>query len=559
MEANDLEYASLKKRLRPIEERTGLGESAAFLYWFLLNVYRLDETEARDSICDHANDKGIDGIYIDHNSEEIHFLQSKLRQGKKSPRVGDVGPKNLMGSVQQFDSAAKVSTVLQGNAHSDLKSLLRRADVSEMVKNNYSLIGVYVTNELHNDDSRAYASLTPAIRIMDREAIADRVIDLESNESKKSEFTFDTSYVDPMSMQAGTGNSTAEMYVFPAKALQLVHMEGVSDGSLFHANVRYTLGNTTVNRSIKQSITTQDTHGSFVLFHNGIIILCTDIDDTTPGEITIKNYSVVNGAQSLTSFHDNKAKLTDDLRVLVRIVKVQDEVLASKITHNSNNQNAIRPRDLRSNHSIMVRLQKEISVEFKGFFFEIKRGESAPANTRVITNDQIGRALLAFDLNEPWAAHQIYKVFDEKYADIFGRREVNAARVIFLSNLVDIVDEALLALNNRPMASYTLTRYFLLYVLSRILRANSESKAVVINPSVLNANQTGEFMYKCAEILKTVTVDLDWEAEHEHDFDYKSKLKSPKQTTELASKIIASYNKDVARGKAESFSGWTRK
>ena len=80
MEANDLDYAPLKVRLKPIEDRTGLGESAAFLYWFLVNVYRLDETEARDSICDHPNDKGIDGIYVDHNNEEVHFLQSKLRQ-----------------------------------------------------------------------------------------------------------------------------------------------------------------------------------------------------------------------------------------------------------------------------------------------------------------------------------------------------------------------------------------------------------------------------------------------------------------------------------------------
>lgn len=556
MDTTELDYAPLKLRIKSIEHRTGLGESPAFLYWFLVNVYRLDETDARDAICDHPNDKGIDGIYVDHNNEEIHFLQSKLRQASNA-KVGDVGPKNLMGSLQQFDSPTKIEAVLTGNAHIDLKRLLQRAQVVQMVNNGYSLVGVYVTNESHNIDSTAYSAISPNLRIFEREAIAERVVDLETDDAKKAAFTFSTSYVEPMSMQAGTGDAAAEMYVFPAQAIQLVHMEGISDGSLFRANVRYTLGNTAVNRSIRQSIAAKESHDSFVLFHNGIIILCSEVDNSTPGELTVKNYSVVNGAQSLTSFHANKAKLTEGLRVLVRVLKVQDEELAKTITHNSNNQNAIRPRDLRSNHSIMTRLQKEMASWSNKHFFEIKRGEVAPLGATVITNDEIGRALLAFDLGEPWSAHQIYKVFDEKYADIFGRREVNAARVIFLHKLLKIVDGAVTGLKNKPMASYTLTRYYLLYLLSRILRAEGSSKAVVINPSSVSDDQMNEFLAKCEEILKTVVVDLSYEATSDPDFDYKSVFKSPNQSTELAKKILASYEKDVVRGKAESFAGWS--
>lgn len=554
MEASDLEYASLKGRIGPIEDRTDLAESAAFLYWVLVNVYRLDETEARDAICDHSNDKGIDGIFVDHNNEEIHFLQSKIRQSATGT-IGDVGPKNLMGSVHQFNDPAKIDGILAGNADADLKRLIVRSQVAEMVKNGYSLVGVYVSNELQDVDSVGYGGITPDIRILDRTAIADRIIDLDSDESKKGTFTFDTSYVEPMAMQSGSGDSAAEMYVFPARALQLVHMDGISDGSLFRANVRYTLGNTSVNRSIRQSIGEKTTHGNFVLFHNGIIILCSDVDTSTPGELTITNYSVVNGAQSLTSFYANKAKLSDGLRVLVRVVKVQDEELARTITHNSNNQNAIRPRDLRSNHAIMLRLQKEMESELGNYFFEIKRGEVAPDGSTIITNDEIGRALLAFDLREPWLAHQIYKVFDEKYADIFGRPEVTAARAIFLHKLLVVVDTAVPSLKNKPMGSYTLTRYFMLYVLSRILRDKDASKAVVVDPSSLTEAQMTDFLAKCGEILKTVVVDLTYEAA-DAEFDYKSVFKSPNQSVDLADKIIASYEKDVAREKAESFEDW---
>ena len=65
-----------------------------------------------------------------------------------------------------------------------------------------------------------------------------------------------------------------------------------------------------------------------------------------------------------------------------------------------------------------------------------------------------------------------------------------------------------------------------------------------------------EFLDKCEEILKTVIVDLNYESSVTN-FDYKSVLKSPKQSTDLADIILASYQKDVQRDKAESFSGWT--
>lgn len=555
MKPNDLNYSLLSKRVARVTERTGLGESASFLVWFLENVYRLDETDARDAVCDHSNDKGVDGIYVDHNNEEIHFLQAKIRQSDTG-KIGDVGPKNLMGSVAQFDSADKVKTILSGNADGELKRLITRIQLSDLVANDYRLVGVYVTNESHNADSEGYAKVTPDLAIFDREEIAARVVEVDTNEGKKGAFTFDTSYVEPLEMKVGAGQDDPTMFVFPARALQLVHMDGIADGSLFRENVRYGLGNTSVNKAIRGALANKAGHASFILGHNGLIILCSSTDTSKSGELTIQNYSVVNGAQSLTSFYNDKSKLTDDLRVLVRVVEVQDEALARRITENSNNQNAIKPRDLRSNHAIQLRLQKEMKDADGDYFFEIKRGEKAPVGATVITNDEIGRALLAFDVQEPWSAHQIYKVFDEKYAEIFGRPEVTAQRAIFVHRLMGVVDNSLPKLRNRPMASYTLTRYFMLYLLSEILRDNDASRPYVAKPALLTESQMEEFLGKCEKILKTVVVDFNFESKLA-DFDYKSILKSPRQGGELAQSILASYEKDVEREKADTFTDWT--
>jgi hypothetical protein len=64
-------------------------------------------------VCDSSNDKGVDGIYVDQNNEEIHFFQSKLKQ-KDNSTIGDVDLKNLSGSVAQFSSKEKIESILGG-------------------------------------------------------------------------------------------------------------------------------------------------------------------------------------------------------------------------------------------------------------------------------------------------------------------------------------------------------------------------------------------------------------------------------------------------------------
>ena len=120
-------------------------------------------------------------------------------------------------------------------------------------------------------------------------------MDVSSAGGKKGEFVFDTSYVEPMEMQVGAGKNTATMYVFPAKAIQLVHMEGIGDGSLFRENVRSRSETPwSTNRFVAQWRRKRIT-ANFILGHNGLIILCSSAEnDVASNELKIKDYSVVN-------------------------------------------------------------------------------------------------------------------------------------------------------------------------------------------------------------------------------------------------------------------------
>jgi hypothetical protein len=547
----DFDYANLTGTLSKYTKK-GWPESAAFLNWFLENVFRLEDTEAHDAICDKPNDKGIDGVYVDHTLETIFFFQSKIRQGE-GPRFGDAPLRAFAGTLLQVDAAEKIEAMLHGGGNPELKRVLSKYNVKNLLEKDYRVSGVYVTNEILDANGAEYLRIGDAsnrISVYDRIRISDELIDTDAPPGIDGEFSFDVSYVSPMKFQVG---KAATSYVFPAMAVELAHLAGIADGTLFSQNVRFSLGNTPVNKQISKSISEKDQHILFPLYHNGVTILCRKAE-LSDNKLSITNYMVVNGAQSITSFYNNKQFLTPDLRVLAKVIELSDQDLANTITINSNNQNAIKPRDLRSNHHIQVRLREEFEkIGYDGYVFEVKRGQSIAEGKRVISNEEAGRLLLAFDLEEPWSCHQIYKVFDDKYGEIFGRPSVNAYRVILLSKLMDIIVGESENIKLKPFGHYGLTRFFLLATMKRIMKADDEGRKISDSPAELvkNPERFEKFLKIARSILSGIIVDLNYEvAALGDEFDYKSDLKSPAKVKEYMDLLMKSYEKDVAREKA---------
>src|SRR5206468_2492466 len=117
--------------------------------------------------------------------------------------------------------------------------------------------------------------------------------------------------------------------------------------------------------------------------------------------------------------------------------------LAKQITDFSNNQNGVKARDFMANNPMQIRLQNEFHNVYGGqYSFEIKRGEAKGPGT-VISNEYAGLLLMAFDLKEPWATHRKYQVFEDRHADLFGRPEVTADRIVLCHVIAEAIEEAL--------------------------------------------------------------------------------------------------------------------
>ena len=274
--------------------------------------------------------------------------------------------------------------------------------------------------------------------------------------------------------------------------------------------------------------------------------------------LSIRDYIVVNGAQSISTFKKSSEHLSENLRVIAKIIQIEDVGLSRKITVNSNNQNAIKPRDLKATNEVQLRLREEFSrVEDGRYELEIKRGQEQKEGTILITNEEAGRLLLAFDLMEPETCHQVYKLFDDKYADIFARPAVTAYRIIFLHLIMERIQKVMPNIAYKPLSKYGLTRFFLLSVVAELIDADEGTSEYARNPKKLfDQENIDKFMDAIESVLQAVVIDLNYEVKDMGDqFDYKGDLKSPHKIKDLRSKLLRSYEKDVARKKSDSLAG----
>ena len=357
-------------------EVVGRTRSAAFLLWFLETVYRLDEIEAQDAVCDRQHDAGIDAIVVNDSRQEIVLFQTKRRE-KLPATLGDTDLKEFVGSLAQFKSDTSVKQLFADSKNDELKELIRDLDIAAKVKAGYRVRPIFVTNVAANKDAHDYinhasgvgakldlwdlARLSPVLKQLSREWFVAEPAILKLNSGK---LFFDGPKDEPNLVYGAV----------PAK--ELVKLPGISDLRIFAQNVRLGLGNTRVNDEIVEAVRSKKEHSQFITFHNGLTIVAKEM--RLRGSILrLKDFSVCNGCQSLLSFFENRSKLTDALSVLVRVVRVgNDRRLPETIAYRTNNQNAISLRDLSSNDVRQVQLKAQFDELFgSDVKYVIKRGE----------------------------------------------------------------------------------------------------------------------------------------------------------------------------------------
>jgi len=396
-------------------------ESLCLLLWFLMNVYFLDQDKSIDSICDGEQDKGIDGIWVDDKTEEIFILQSKFGQNHGST-LGDNDLKHFVGSLELFKDENLVEELLSSTINDSLKRLLKTLDIKDKISNEYSVVPVFVTNKVFDFNAREYLKTQPNIEAYDLQALCEKYVYIRDENITNNPITLQ---IPKSGFFTYDSVADAQTIICNLPVIELLKLDGISDCSLFTKNVRFSVGNSTVNRRIRRTIQSTEEHPNFFLYHNGITITCSGFEIDTTGEeerLQLQNYQVINGCQSVLSFYDNRNIISSKMSVIAKIVKVPEiGRLAEEITFYTNNQNSITTQDLKSRDRVQVGLQRRFSEEFNDkVFYKIKKGEEHQCR-KEITVSFAAQLITAFHLNLPFETHLKAKLFGDMYEHIFNR------------------------------------------------------------------------------------------------------------------------------------------
>lgn len=529
----------------------GREEHQAFTAWFLQNYYHLDAIEVDDAMCDGQGDKGIDAIYVNELMGEIDIFQSTMGTRTPLKSLGDVDLKELVGTLCWFKTAETVRQLHMSTYSLPLKALLERLDIARLIEEGYVARGIFITNRLRDQNASTLLPVAPQIVLYDGQELQKQYLPLKKPEPIAKEISFDVNGVGVLSHPI---EDKVQLVVAPILASELVKMNGLANQELFAWNLRYQLKNAPVNRDIEESIIKQSEHKYFPAFHNGLTVLAESVVAAS-GSITIRGYAVVNGCQSLRALYHKAANISKDLRILTKFVSVSPRsALAQKITDHTNRQNGIVGRDLQSNNSVQTRIQTDVHNEYEGrFFYRIARGEHFEWDElRVIENDEAARIMLAFDLKDPASCHQKYKLFDELHGPIFGRKEVNADRVVTLWKISKIVKSELDNVEDRLFAGYSLTQFLVLYLLREVLElSESGGREFCKDPTpYVRANDGFERVNYTVtaivhDIVKMVVATEGQMRADGSGFEYKKDLKTASKIGDFKTKVLPFYQTAV--------------
>ena len=371
----------LNGQMKSLKRNYALNEGKSFGLWYAVDSLSLQEDEAYEAVSfDGGNDKDIDFFYVDQESERVLIAQLKFNSAGKYKGRKD----ELLGLIHTTDWL-RDPTSLERDGRKDLAEAAR--DYMEAIGRGYSVEYLYVycgpsqkdvedtarnfnVNESGNVPSRScrIAHLSNLIaehseRIDQATRIAKITLHCQMSTSFEKKGKFGSAFVTTL-----LGSQLRDLY--------LEH-----EDRLFDRNARLFLGARKggVNAGMRDTIASDSDRPNFWAYNNGVTFVC-DHYEFENDELSLTNFSIVNGCQTTVTIANSSAAAAKDIRVLVIFIAAPEHGIDSIIRF-TNSQNPIRLWDLSAQDKLQKRLKKELSSLPQPFLYILRKGELRQLNS----------------------------------------------------------------------------------------------------------------------------------------------------------------------------------
>ena len=144
--------------------------------------------------------------------------------------------------------------------------------------------------------------------------------------------------------------------------LKLIQDEtGALRKSVFNDNVRDYQGDVPVNEQIAETIKADA--DKFIIFNNGVTIICQELNNIKRNTFTLKSYQIVNGCQTSHELFNNQNEVNGTIQIPVKIIETTDEDTVNKIIKATNSQTKVADEQLIA----LNKFHKDLEEYYKSF------------------------------------------------------------------------------------------------------------------------------------------------------------------------------------------------
>ncbi len=248
--------------------------------------------------------------------------------------------------------------------------------------------------------------------------------------------------------------------------------------NVLYENVRGFILKSKYNSNILKTLKNEPSR--FYFYNNGLTIVAKDIsvekiNSNKKWKLTIEDFQVINGGQTLRTIHkyakeenDNISKLSDAC-VQLRIIKVNDDDLKSKISEYTNSQNAISVVDLKSMRKEQIDLEDYLSGN--DIIYIRKSGDIGNDGrnyTYCVTLQKLGQILYAVNGHPGQVSNKMRQIFTTEYDRLFCTNELLSSKTVnYIKAFFDIRN-----LYKEVQGYFELKAFFILYLSVKLIRSD---------------------------------------------------------------------------------------
>lgn len=381
--------------------------------------YKLTDDDLLDLIVDGSNDKGVDAILNDPNSDDSDLI---LIQSKYYNTIQFDDIKSAFLKMFEFEKEMNNGAYTQSNS-ANLYSV-KKSNMSENAKTKFVFYTSARRSGIRSDKFKKLLNDNFPTNNLDNyeieclfgddikkeiEEFNCRRPNVESGELKLDESNNFLSYNDDAVLVNISAYSLKELYT--------KHRI-----NLLSQNLRYYVKKKDVDDGINRTI--KENPNGFWFKNNGITIICDDFEIDSK-ILKLKNFSIINGGQTTYLISNSQyVSKENDFYLTCKVVKSdgnnEDEKnqFSLEIAQATNSQKAIKKNDLLSNKPEQIVFSQELKNI--GVYYKTKNGEKIPSvfkeDNKNTDLKEVGKLYLCGIFQRPGTSrNKPSTMYDEKY------------------------------------------------------------------------------------------------------------------------------------------------